>query len=222
MTFLKGALSIARNAVIRGRLLVYETLIRTDLPYVVQGDTLVFKDAGFKVQSLPGPVDPRIIGYMAKYLVMARPVPSGAAPVFPDFVRRSSLAEGIGSFRVSSLVEFNIQESIIDRSSGFKGTADGWNVEITAVRFDTPADSDYFWNKVRTIPEARINHSLHISLAGGAHWFFRHRDSSVVLWYRDNWLFCVEVSGRGTAEDRDALRDRIVEFYTRTYTRSSP
>jgi len=222
MTLIKGALTIARNAVIKGKILVFETLIKTDLPYFVQAGTLVFKDAGFKIQSIAGTVDQRVIDYLRRYLVMPRPVPAGRETVFPDFVDRSASAEGVGSFRISSLVEFNIQREIIDRSFAFRGTCDDQIVDITAIRFDTPADSEYFWNKVRTIPEARIDHSLHISLAGGAHWFFRHRDSSVVLWYNANWLFAVEVSGRGSAEKRDALRDKIVAFYTRQYARSEP
>ena len=222
MTLIKGALSIARNAVIKGKVLVFETLINTDLPYFIQAGTLIFKDAGFKIESFQGSIDGRVLDYMSRYLVMPRPVPPGEEASFPGFVSQSSLAEGIGSFRISSLVEFGIQKDIIDRSFAYRGTCDGWIVDITAVRFDTPSDSEYFWNKVRTIPEARIDHSLHISLAGGAHWFFRHKNSSIVLWYRSNWLFAVEVSGRGSAESRDALRDRIVDYYSEKYKRSEP
>jgi hypothetical protein len=113
-----------------------------------------------------------------------------------------------------------MQKEIVESSISMTGSFEGKTVDLTAIRFMTHSDAEFFWSKVRTIPEARINHSLHISLGDGAHWYFRHKESSVVMWYRDNWFFCVDVEGGSSASERDQLRDRIVEFYSAKYPRS--
>lgn len=220
VTLIRGSLIIAGAPALKGKVTVYDTLIKADLPYLVKGDTLVFRDTGFNIQSVQTPVSPDVLAYMEKYLIMPRPVPSTSDLFFPEFITRDGFTQNITEFKVSSLVEFSIQKEIMESSASFSGMGDGCVVRITAVKFNAHSDAEYFWNKVRTLPESRINHSLHISLGDGAHWYFRHKESSIALWYRNSWLFCVDVSGLGPVAGRDALRDKIVEFYIDKYKRS--
>ena len=220
VTLIRGSLTISGAPALKGKVTVYDTMIKADLPYLVKGDTLVFRDTGFNIQSVQTPVSPDVLAYMEKYLIMPRPVPVGSDLFFPEFVTRDGFVQNITEFKISSLVEFSIQKEIMESSVAFSGMGDGCVVRITAVKFNALSDAKYFWNKVRTLPESRINHSLHISLGDGAHWYFRHKESSVALWYRNNWLFCVDVAGLGPVAGRDALRDKIVEFYIDKYKRS--
>lgn len=220
ITLIKGFLTIQGNPGIKGKITVYETMIKSDLPYMVKGDALVFKDLGFNVQSIQSPVSPAVIQHMEKYLVMQRPIPTQAGLLFPDFISKGPAVADIRSFKVSNLVEFSMQKEIVESSISMTGSFEGKTVDLTAIRFMAHSDAEFFWSKVRTIPEARINHSLHISLADGAHWYFRHKESSIVMWYRDNWFFCVDIGGGSSASERDQLRDRIVEFYSAKYPRS--
>jgi hypothetical protein len=223
MTVVGGSLTIAKGARIRNRITVSRTVIRTGLPYVLQNDELLFTEDGFKITPMEEPLSQNVTDFMASHLVMSRPVPEGDAPVlFPDLLADGSREQDIGTFRISSLVEFSVRKDIIMRSGRCSVSADDGDVSVTAVEFRMPADADYFWNKVRTIPEARLNHSLHISLAGGAHWYFRHKDSTVILWYRNNWFFCVEVKGGAGWTAKEKIRDQIIDFYEKAYNHHGP
>ena len=106
---------------------------------------------------------------MEKYLIMERPVPSSWPPLFPDFVEKGASVSGMSTFRISTLAEFEISRDIMDKALSVTGVSGDRSVRITTIKFNTTADADLFWKKVRTLPEAKINHSLHISLGGGAH-----------------------------------------------------
>jgi hypothetical protein len=65
-------------------------------------------------------------------------------------------------------------------------------VLLTAVQLDSELTARAFWREIANIPESSVRFSVKTELGDGAHWFFRHKNRSCMLWQRGVWFLAAE------------------------------
>lgn len=215
ITLTGGRLTLTPECTIKGEVTISGSELETGgLPYKLDDNTLIFADAGFQIHNRSQPVSPALVDFMTRYLVFERPVPSEPDKIIsPSFLKDLTTFSEFDNIRISSLIELPFDQQKIKRMTAFINPG----VMISFVRFQTEKQSDEFWDELKRIPESKVNQSLQISLGGGAHWYFRHKESTIVMWNRKGWFACVEVKKGDDWKSREDLRDKILTWYITEY-----
>lgn len=216
LTVLSGSLWVSNQAAVEGEI------------NILAGKTHLEEGAktGAGVQALAEvpTLTPAKLAIISRYLIFHRKVPAEnwaladlgrldpAAALRLKKVREGPITR-LDLFDLGS-APFNLDE--LDDSYEIFYRGRGLRVRVAAVRMKSEPSLTAFWDNLRGNHDEKTVHSVHNSLAGGAHWFFRHRGASYALWRQGRTLMAVMVRHDGRNPDEkdwrrvEDLRDRLI------------
>lgn len=177
-----------------------------------------------------------MLSLMAKYIIMDRPLPPQSFNLaelsslnLKQYGLRKKLERRFNLINIAGVGEVQFSPQVAEDAQELyyrKGRAD---IFLRVIKFNSKEDADYFWERLRELPESKMHNSVHVSLGDGAHWFFRHQHFTTCMWYRGRWFTYLDVSlkipGLKRIErfwkESEELRDTILMEIERFYLKAS-
>jgi len=193
VTLTNGNIWIARGAAIKKGLNTFGGKIHLEEGAKVLG--------GVQEAVSPENLSEEILSLMAKYIIMDRPIPPQGFNIaelsslnLERYGLRKRLERNFNHFDIPGIGEVRFSPKVVEDARELyfrRGVAE---IILRVIKFNSQEDADYFWERLRELPESKMHNSVHVSLGDGAHWFFRHRNFTSCMWYRGKWFTYLDVS----------------------------
>lgn len=206
LTVLGGSLWLSRGSSVGGEVNVFSGKAHIEEGAVTGSDVRAMEE----VSSLT----PEKLSTISRYLIFSRRTPP------PDFPL--SRLEGLDledlrlrKYRDQSTLQLDLyelgevpvgmDEVAESRQLDFRGH--DVRLRVCVFRFSSPEEAQRLWEGMRVKYEESTSHSVHNSLGGGAHWFFRHDESTYGMWCVGDTLQAVMVRHDDDHPEKDEWRD---------------
>jgi len=193
VTLTNGNIWVAKGAVIKKSLNTFGGKIHLEEGTRVLG--------GVQEAVSPENLSEEILSLMAKYIIMDRPIPPQGFNLaelsslnLEQYGLRKRLERKFNIFNISGIGEVRFSPKVVEDARELYYGRGGAEIVLRVIKFNSQEDADYFWERLRELPESKMSKSVHVSLGDGAHWFFRHKNFTTCMWYRGKWFTYLDVS----------------------------